>query len=124
VVDQSPGSNGKKIVKLPPRPADSKTNVTSDLTFDAESLLSSSVMSDSTSAWIQHIGQKFREVLQVKARRYPDLQAVESSGMLNCLDVIFKTCVHGIVKMKYMFIVTVYESSQFICLILRRPCCQ
>lgn len=86
VVDQSPGSNGQKIVKLPPRPADSKTNVTADLTFDAESLLSSSVMSDSTSAWIQHIGQKFREVLQVKARRYPDLQAVESSGMLNCLD--------------------------------------
>lgn len=73
VTDQSSGVNGPKVVKLPTR-------------FDAESLLSSSVMSDSTSAWIQNIGQKFREVLQVKARRYPDLQAVESSGILNCLD--------------------------------------
>lgn len=86
LLDQSPGLNGQKTVKLPSRPADCKTNVASDRTFDAESLLSNSVMSDSTSAWIQHIGQKFREVLQVKARRYPDLQAVESSGMLNCLD--------------------------------------
>eukprot|EP01018_Ginkgo_biloba_P002892 Gb_07814 [translate_table: standard] len=84
--DQSPGLYGQKMGKSPLRPADCKTNIGSDTTFDLESLLSSPVMSDSTSAWIQHIGQKFREVLQVKARRYPDLHAVENSGMLNCLD--------------------------------------
>jgi len=48
---------------------------------------------DSSSAWIHHIGQKFHDVLQVKATHHPDIQAVESSGILKLLDVIIKVLI-------------------------------
>ncbi|GLJ30814.1 hypothetical protein SUGI_0611570 [Cryptomeria japonica] len=84
--DESPGSNGQKSGRWPLKPGDFRGNVGLEQRYDFESLLTSSIMSDSTTAWIQHIGQKFRELLQVKAMRYPDIQAVECSGMLKCLD--------------------------------------
>ncbi|KAH9301568.1 hypothetical protein KI387_013151, partial [Taxus chinensis] len=86
VADEYPGVNGKKLGKFPSKPGDCRGYVGLERTFDVESLLSCAIMSDSTSARIQDIGQKFREVLQVKAMRYPDIQALESSGVLKCLD--------------------------------------
>lgn len=65
LVDESLGLNGQKIGKLPQKPVDCR---------------------DSSPAWIQHIGKKFHDVLQVKEMHYPDIQEVESSGILKHLD--------------------------------------
>jgi kinesin family protein C2/C3 len=53
---------------------------------DADEALSDMHMSDSTSAWLQHIGHKFREVLQVKIRQMQDMPTATDAGISVSVD--------------------------------------
>ncbi|KAJ7546715.1 hypothetical protein O6H91_08G051300 [Diphasiastrum complanatum] len=58
---------------------ESRPNGTVDAMMDTQDFALNTSATDSTANWIHHIGQKFREVLQVKAKRTQDVLASENS---------------------------------------------
>jgi hypothetical protein len=55
--------------------------------FKSDNLWIKCFLAASTSTWLQHIGHKFRDVLQVKARRMQDMPTSADAGTNVTIDV-------------------------------------